>query len=73
MVKLFVYFITLQSFQHDMYNVTHFQTLRNVVVKEKGSKVNDGYLKVEVKKVSVQFDRQLNMSKFMNNLKEKAS
>ena len=25
-----VYFITLQLFQHDMYNVTHFQTLQKI-------------------------------------------
>ena len=48
-MKLFVYFIALQLFQHDMYmyNVTlsqRIQKMNKKVVKEKGSKVYNGYL-----------------------------
>ena len=44
-------FIALQSFQRDMYDITHFQILqkrnKKKVVKEKGSKVYNGNLKVK--------------------------
>ena len=50
-IKLFVYFITFQLFQHEMYNVALSQTLQKIhdtkVLEEKGNKVYNGYLKVE--------------------------